>query len=124
MGDDYAMRPPARPVLFTALVALAGCGSGGGGSSPPTTLPPNSVVVANFVFTPDPITVPAGTTVTWVFEQPDAPHNVVSTTSPQAFNSGVPQGKGTFTHAFTAPGSYPYICLVHPQMKGTVIVTP
>ncbi len=105
-----------------ALLSLAACSSSSG-SGPATTLPPNAVVVANFAFSPDPITIKAGETVTWVFEQPDAPHNVVSLSDPVAFNSGVPQGHGTFQHTFTQPGTYPYICQIHPQMKGTVIVT-
>ena len=49
---------------------------------------------------------------------------MVSLSDPVAFNSGVPQGHGTFQHTFTQPGSYPYICQIHPQMRGTVIVTP
>ena len=49
-----------------AVLSLAACSSSRG-SGPTTTLPPNSVVVANFAFAPDPITVKAGDTVTWVF---------------------------------------------------------
>ncbi|HXL41206.1 MAG TPA: plastocyanin/azurin family copper-binding protein, partial [Actinomycetota bacterium] len=29
-----------------------------------------------------------------------------------------------FTHTFTAPGTYAYICQIHPFMHGTVVVTP
>jgi plastocyanin len=28
----------------------------------------------------------------------------------------------TYTQTFTAPGTYPYICSIHPFMHGTVIV--
>jgi plastocyanin len=62
--------------------------------------------------------------VTWEFHQPDAPHNVVSLSGPSAFNSGVPQGHGTFQYTFNATGTYTYDCQVHPNMTGTIIVTP
>ncbi|SRR5579871_6357700 len=116
--------PRALCVLVVMLTAaLAACGSSGS-SAPPTTLGPNDVEVANFAFTPSTLTVKAGTTVTWHFNQPSAPHNVVSLSAPQLFNSGTPKGKGTFSFTFTTPGTYPYLCQVHPAMRGTIVVTP
>jgi plastocyanin len=82
------------------------------------------VLVANFSFSPQAMTVAVGTTVTWTFEQPEAPHNVVSLSLPVVFNSGTPRGRGTFRFTFTRPGTYAYICQVHPYMRGTVVVTP
>ncbi len=126
MRTTYALVRAARLVLSLLLVPLvlgAACG-GSGSSSPPTTLGPNDVEVANFAFTPSTLTVKAGTTVTWYFNQPSAPHNVVSLSTPQLFNSGTPKGKGTFSFTFTAPGTYPYLCQVHPTMRGTIVVTP
>jgi plastocyanin len=29
----------------------------------------------------------------------------------------------TFSHAFQMAGTYPYICSIHPYMRGTVVVT-
>ena len=29
----------------------------------------------------------------------------------------------TYSLAFTTPGSYEYVCLIHPDMKGTINVT-
>lgn len=37
-------------------------------------------------------------------------------------NSGIMFG-GDFVVTFTTPGSYAYVCLIHPDMKGTVTVT-
>lgn len=37
---------------------------------------------------------------------------------------GVPPGPHSFTFTFTTPGAYQYMCLIHPEMKGTVNVTP
>jgi len=121
----YAVVRAARLLLPLLLVSglLIGC-SGSGASSPPTTLGPNDVDVANFAFTPSTLTVKAGTTVTWHFDQASSPHNVVSLSTPQAFNSGTPKGKGTYSFTFATPGTYPYLCQVHPTMRGTVVVTP
>lgn len=122
------MRPPriapSRPraaLLAVVVVLLAACTSSSAHASPPA---PGTVQVANFAFTPDSITVKVGDAVTWVFHQPEAPHNVVSLSGPAMFNSGTPQGKGTFRFTFTQPGTYTYVCQVHPNMRGTVIVTP
>ena len=82
------------------------------------------MLVANFSFTPATLTVTTGTTVTWRFDQPSAPHNVVSLATPPVFNSGTPKGTGTYSFTFTAPGTYDYVCQVHPSMRGTVVVTP
>ena len=112
-------------VLLLGIVAAAGLLTDcGGGSSAAPALGPNDVLVANFSFTPSTLTVKAGTTVTWKFDQPSAPHNVVSLSTPAGFNSGTPKGTGTFSFTFTAPGTYPYVCQVHPSMRGTIAVTP
>ena len=127
LRTTYALVRAARFVLSLLFLPIAltlgsACGSSGA-ASPPTTLGPNDVEVANFAFTPSTLTVKAGTTVTWHFNQPSAPHNVVSLSTPQLFDSGTPKGKGTFSFTFTAPGTYPYICQVHPTMRGTIVVT-
>ena len=117
-----------RLLLFVLGIAalcllVAGCG-GGGSSSAAAPLGPDDVLVANFSFSPQTLTVKAGTTVTWRFDQPSSPHNVVSLTTPTVFNSGTPKGTGTFSFTFTTPGTYPYLCQVHPSMTGTIVVTP
>ena len=123
----HARRRPIVGCLLLAALLLApllpAC-SGSGASSPPTTLGPNDVEVADFSFTPAVVSVKVGTTVTWHFNQPSAPHNVVALTTPVLFNSGTPQGTGTYSFTFTTPGRYDYLCQIHPTMRGTIVVTP
>ncbi len=83
--------------------------------------PVQQVQIDNFSFVPQTVTVKAGTTVTWV-NRDDVPHTVVSTE--KEFRSQVLDTDGTYTHTFTAPGSFDYYCSVHPHMKGKVIVEP
>jgi len=70
-------------------------------------------------FTPPAIQVPAGTEVTWTFKDRFVPHDVTG----DGWKSGEPQRKGTFTHTFDQPGTYPYRCTVHDGMTGRVVVT-
>jgi len=76
-------------------------------------------------FIPSTIEVGPGTTVTW--ENNDiVPHTVTSGAagSPTGeFDSGLTDGGTTFEHTFEEVGEYPYFCLVHPWMVGTVFVT-
>ena len=84
---------------------------------------PSSVEVKidNFSFEPRTLTIPVGTTVTWV-NRDDIPHTVVSTDDPKVFKSKVLDTDEEFSFTFTKAGTYPYFCSVHPKMTGTVIV--
>ena len=108
------------PVVLAATVVLAGCGGGGGGgadAAPVTGV--TEVAAKDNRFTPAAIQVPAGTEVTWRFEDGFVPHDVKA----DGFSSGEPRRKGTFTHTFAQPGTYAYHCTVHDGMTGRVVVT-
>jgi plastocyanin len=133
-------------VLVVALVAVAvlvacgsaanaSSGSGGGGTTPAST-PSSSgggtgVAIANYAFTPQTLTVKAGTTVTWT-NKDSVPHNVISATNmstsattTSAFASGNFNQRQTFTFTFSKPGAYYYECSIHaamPAMHGKIIV--
>jgi plastocyanin len=78
-----------------------------------------SVGIANFAFSPAAITVKAGSTVTWTNQDEDA-HTVAISGSPA---SQPLQNGDTFTHTFAQPGTYSYLCTIHPYMRGMVVVT-
>ncbi len=80
---------------------------------------PEQVKIDNFSFTPQSLTIRAGTTVTWT-NMDDVPHTVVSTA--KSFRSGVLDSDDRFSYTFKSPGTYDYYCSVHPHMTAKVIV--
>jgi plastocyanin len=108
-------------LALAGMVALAGCASAAGDDGPAPRAAPasntNEVALRDIEFTPAVIEVPAGTTVTWRFDDGSVPHDV----SGDGFSSPV-QAKGTFTHRFERPGTYGYRCTLHDKMRGQVIV--
>ena len=80
---------------------------------------PATVKIDNFAFAPATLTVTAGTTVTWKNED-DSPHRIGDKNG--TFKSAVLDTDDTFSHTFTVPGEYAYICTIHPYMAGTIIV--
>jgi len=77
------------------------------------------IVVKDFAFDPTPLTVKAGSTVTWT-NMDDEPHTVVSDTG--VFKSGGMDTKESFSFKFDKPGTYHFTCSIHPRMVGTVVV--
>jgi plastocyanin len=86
-------------------------------SIPSVTTP--QIVVKEFSFIPQNITVPVGTTITWI-NNGSEDHTVSSDTG--LFSGSVSPGK-TFSFTFTTPGVFNYHCGIHPEMIGTVTVT-
>jgi len=78
------------------------------------------VKIDNFSFGPATLTVPVGTTVTWI-NQDDVPHNVVSTDG-KDIKSPVLDTDQKFSYTFTKAGTYDYYCKIHPMMTAKVIV--
>ena len=75
--------------------------------------------IQSFQFVPAILTVAPGTAITWV-NHDEEPHNVVS--PDRAFRSKAIDGGEKFTIALDKPGTYNYICAVHPHMHGTIVV--
>jgi plastocyanin len=83
-------------------------------------------------FSPNPINVKVGDTVTWT-NSDNMEHTVTSGTGPsdtstgKQFDSGLSgptvliAGK-TFSHQFTKAGEFPYFCRIHPTLVGKVVV--
>lgn len=79
------------------------------------------VAIRGFAYGPEELTVPAGTTVVWT--NGDAvPHTVTSAEAPRTLDSPILGTGGQFRFTFSQPGRYPYICTLHPDMRGVVVV--
>ena len=79
-----------------------------------------AVTISDFKFNPATLTVPVGTTVTWT-NNDEEPHTIAAKDG--SFHSPGMDTHGTYSFTFTTPGSYDYICSIHPFMTGTVVVT-
>jgi plastocyanin len=78
------------------------------------------IIIDNFTFSPTPLMVKAGTTVTWV-NHDDIPHSVVC---PDLKVKSHPMDTDeTFAYKFEQAGTYDYMCGLHPHMHGQVVVT-
>jgi len=89
---------------------------------PPPAFPPGApeVGIVTFKFTPATVTIKVGGTIDWT-NHDDIGHTV--TFAGQGINSKVLQRNDRFSHTFDTPGTYTYICSIHPFMHGTVVVT-
>ncbi|MFF4119655.1 cupredoxin domain-containing protein [Streptomyces sp. NPDC001714] len=126
----------ALAALATAgtLGLLSSCGPSPHSSSMPAMDMPAShpsavtpvrgtaVAIKNFAFAPAALKVPVGTTVTWTNQDTDA-HTVTSAGSGGPLHSAALATHGTYSHTFTEPGTYSYLCTIHPFMTATVEVT-
>ena len=112
----------ARILAATAgllILVLGACGAGD--ASPAATAGDDdgrTVVIEDLAFAPETLTVEAGDTVTWVWRDGSINHDV----SGDDFESEV-MSEGTFSHRFDDPGTYDYVCTLHPNMTGTIEVT-
>jgi len=79
------------------------------------------VLIDNFVYSPVPLTVKVGTTVTWI-NHDDIPHTVESTQG--KFKSAALDTDDKFEFHFTEAGEYPFYCRIHPKMTGKIVVQP
>lgn len=119
-------RRGAALTMVVFAVLLTACGPPDTKTPPPAPVAVEpaaaiTVVIKNFAFIPQNFTVPPGATVT-VRNEDQALHTV--TADNRTFNTGnVTRGlPATFT-APTQRGTYPFHCLFHPYMTGSLTVT-
>ncbi|MBV9697995.1 MAG: cupredoxin family copper-binding protein [Gammaproteobacteria bacterium] len=105
----------AGRVVVTLGLLLLGAGS----AVLPAAEGAAQVEIRHFMFSPGSITIHAGTTLRWV-NRDEEPHTIVSVEG--LFRSAAVDGGESFTFRFDKPGTYRYLCTVHPQMTGTVVV--
>ena len=82
---------------------------------------PGTVAIADFLFGPEKLVVKTGQTVSWT-NVDDSPHQVTVQGESTLRTPVVLKGQST-TLTFEYPGTYGYICGLHPTMRGTIEVT-
>jgi YVTN family beta-propeller protein len=78
------------------------------------------VSIANFAFSPGELKIAAGARVTWTNDD-GAPHGLVHKDGAPGANLMLPGASAT--RVYDAPGTFDYVCAVHPYMTGRVVVT-
>lgn len=77
-----------------------------------------AVAIDGTAYAPAKVAVARGTRVTWTNADP-FPHTV---TAPGAFDSGSIAAGGRYSYVAARPGTFDYICTLHPNMKGRLVV--
>jgi plastocyanin len=105
-------------------------GASGANTGTSVSVVSGSSSLTDTAYQPNPIQVSVGNTVTWT-NNDSQPHTVTSGSNGQPdnkFNSSpnfsplLNPGQ-TFSFTFTQAGDYPYFCMLHPNMVGTVSVS-
>jgi len=119
----------ATLVLLAALALIAAAGfpslasasrSANPGSAPQKMV---TVTIRAFKFEPATVTVNVGDTVEWKNDD-IVPHTATADGEAQkpVFDSGTIQTGATWRYLARNKGTYNYICTLHPNMKGELIV--
>ncbi|HKC16167.1 MAG TPA: cupredoxin family copper-binding protein [Steroidobacteraceae bacterium] len=103
------------PILCATLLGGAALGARAWAEAPT----PETVVIKDFMFAPMSVTIRAGAQVVWV-NHDDEPHSVLSETG--LFRSGALDTGEKYAFRFDKPGTYHFLCSIHPRMAGTIVV--
>lgn len=113
-------------LILAAAVLVTSCGgysspttpSTGNNNGTPVTIVAGAQALTTTAYSPNPLTVSSGTTVTWT-NRDSTTHSATSDSG--AFSGNVaPNGQYSFT--FQNKGTFTYHCSFHPNMVGSVVV--
>jgi plastocyanin len=120
---DTNMPDTASPTRASApILRLAAAPQAAAPPAPSVATPAaadTSVNIKDFAFAPTATTVTVGTTVHWK-NLDGEPHTVRSTDA--TFASNALDQNDSYSVKFDKPGTYKYVCSIHPQMVGTIVV--
>jgi plastocyanin len=78
------------------------------------------VDIRDFAYSPNPIEIAAGDTVTWT-NQDEVPHTATGEDR-NVLQSGTISPGASFSQSFPEAGEFGYFCEFHPNMSGTIVV--
>jgi plastocyanin len=111
-ATTVTVTPPATTVTVTPPATTVTV-------TPTPTQSTYEVLIVGHGFSPQALTVPVGTTVTWIHMDLEDDHTVSSNTA--LFNADL-SFNNTFSYTFSEPGVFNYHCHFHPDMFGRVSV--
>ena len=106
-------------LLAPLLLAVSLCARSETPAPVPASANDTTISIRDFSFAPTSTTVAVGTTVRWK-NLDGEPHTVRS--SDTTFRSDALDQNDSFAFKFDKPGTYRYVCSIHPQMVGTIVV--
>jgi plastocyanin len=124
----------ARLVAVIALAALALSGAVATAAEAPAAKKPKSkpkeVTVADFYFSPELVKIKKGQSVDWVWSEANTyPHDVHLKSGPRGLKNKASYSTKTtavtdaeFEKEFTTPGTYKFICTIHPTMMHMTVI--
>ncbi|MBS1885733.1 MAG: cupredoxin domain-containing protein [Actinobacteria bacterium] len=123
----------ALKLLAVAVAALALSGAVATAANAPaqkTKSKPKEVTVADFYFGPEKLTLKKGQSVNWVWAESNTyPHDVHLKSGPKGLKGKASYSTKTtavtsaeFEKTFTTPGTYHFICTIHPTLMHMTIV--
>jgi plastocyanin len=110
-----------KTLIVASLLALTGglAIAVGAAHAADSAAPEVTVNIENFIYNPNPITVSVGATVRWT-NKDVVPHDVVS--DDKSFKSKLMTKGQEFSYKFTKPGTFNYVCSIHPRMAAKIVV--
>jgi plastocyanin len=117
-------------VVMVAVFTLTGAAASAA-NAPKKKGKPKEVSVADFYFGPEKLTLKEGQSVNWVWAEANTyPHDVHLKSGPKSLKQKATYSTKTtavtnaeFEKTFTTPGTYKFICTIHPtQMHMTIVV--
>lgn len=115
-GDDAGLEPAATTAPVSETIEAADTATDATTGEAETV----EVQMVNISFDPAEITIPVASTVIWTNAD-----SVAHTTTADdgTWDSGTMEPGDTFEFTFDEPGTYSYVCEIHPaQMQATVVV--
>jgi plastocyanin len=115
-GSLRAARRAGSRALLPLLLAAAACGEGAPHAARSSRY---EIRIDNFRYLPDSLTVAVGDTVAWT-NHDFVPHT--ATAENHGWDTGIIAADSTRTVVMQRAGTYPYLCTLHPVMRGVLRV--
>jgi plastocyanin len=114
------MKQPITAGVLAALVLAVSAGVGAA-SAPGRSAQSRTVRIHDIGFHPSRLVIQRGDSVRWRFVDPEVSHDVTSRGHAR-FHSSPTRLTGSYSVRFNRPGTYRYVCTIHPNMRGSVVV--